>query len=138
METTTVTYPVCGGNNGRRCGKVLSGANDGIVVHGHITSTGPDADRGVPIVGSKPGVRDGSPAVHALCWACFHARVQDPVLIAARRDADNSRRESSRGYDSYESTYDPYPRPGKSASGPLVPPELPHYVKTTAALCRSR
>jgi hypothetical protein len=121
MAKETVTRVVCDGINGRRCGKALSG-DDGIIIRGSIHSAG---ER--PLISSSSS-GGGALGELALCWSCFHTACPgDSVLKETLY--------SSRNVQSYDDNY--RYTAGNGPTGPLSPPELPHYVGVVAALCRA-
>lgn len=81
MAKQTIEQWVCDGVNGRACGKTLALPSDGLVIRGAVSLPGSEA----PVVGPTPNVRNGGAAETALCWACWHRAVSDPLLAEARR-----------------------------------------------------
>lgn len=119
MAKKTVEVYACDG-----CRRDL-GAGDGLVIHGQVYGAGPRAAGAKPLVGPTPGVRDGSAAETALCWACFRKATNEPQLpprVETRTEYIERDDYRSRG----------------GASGPLPPPELPHYARAAAALTGAR
>lgn len=114
-----VTRIVCDGLNGRKCGTVIAGPADGIVINGTISN---------PSLGAF--VIDTKGEEVALCWAHFHERC--PGAVREREVVREVIRESP----SYERNYN-Y-EPGTRPTGPLPPPEMPHCVEVVRVLCDVR
>lgn len=124
MALKTVTISTCDGDGTSRCSAELRWPGDGVVVHGHVTTAGPQ-DTAVRTLISKTG--EGV----ALCWACLRKRLSIPQPM----EASQPRRERERDDPSYESTYtDPYRRPGHGPTGPLMPPDMPRCVRVVRML----
>lgn len=124
MAKQTIEQYTCDGARGNACGKVLAHPGDGLVIRGTVHTIGTEA----PAVGPAPGLRNGASEETALCWACWHARVTDPLYDAERHKPPRVE---------YRTEY-VYERPGNGPSGPLPPPELPRAVGVAAALCGVR
>lgn len=138
---TMITVHKC---DGSACGLPIRSQEDGIVIVGQIYAGGVDTDSDcppIPLVGPRPGIRNSASNETALCWSCFHKRVIDPTvtrltgeLASEKRDHQRTR-ESASSSSSHSSNYN-Y-RSGNGPTGPLHPPELPHYVGVVAALIKT-
>lgn len=113
MKTTVAIYKC----DGEQCGATLH-PGAGVVIVGTVRRVDGNTTSAA-LVGDHP--EDET----ALCWDCLRKRLGSPDRVVEKRV------EVERSY------HDDYSRPGNGPTGPLSPPELPHYVGIVANLTRA-
>lgn len=124
MAKRTIFEYTCDGlkNLSLRCGKVLTKADDGLIIHGTVRVVGNESlavgDTFTDEEQRGLGYNE-SDTETALCWECWHRRIRDPLYLAARDKPPTVEYRVETDRDEWRG-----PGAGLGPGGPLSPPEL--------------